>query len=92
MKRRQQGCPGGGYPDPRALDGSGEVTCSACPCCGAESGCDYGAEPTEERLLALRRRWFIDLKGKWWSAKQPPPQGWNPQTQLQMARMKVPPA
>ena len=90
MKIAKQGCPVCGFPDHEALDDSGANTFKTCPCCGAVSGCDYGVEVKDDRLLALRRAWFIDHKGKWWSAKQLPPKGWNPQAQLKTASLKMP--
>jgi hypothetical protein len=84
-----RGCPVCGFPDFDALDGR-STTFEICPSCGVESGYAYQEEIEEEHLLRLRRHWFIEEEGRWWSSNSEPPEGWNPHTQLLNAGLSIP--
>ena len=92
MKRKieSRGCPVCGFPEFQALDNSRRVTWEICPACSAESGYEYQAETEEEHLFDLRRRWFVERGGAWWSPHQKSPAGWNAREQLQKAGLSVP--
>jgi len=87
---KPEGCPVCGYPEIGVLDDHGCTTFEICDCCGAESGYQYGADATEERLLELRRAWFHSRAAKWHSTIRKPPAGWAPVAQLRSAGLKVP--
>ena len=48
-----------------------------CPCCGNEFGYDDATRTFDE----LRREWIVNGM-RWFSRSSPPPQDWNPVTQL----------
>jgi len=80
-----KGCPVCGYPEFDALDEFGCTTFQICPSCGVESGYGYGADVDSEHLQKLRRQWFVEERGHWWSTARPAPDGWDAQTQLERA-------
>jgi hypothetical protein len=62
-----------------------------CPCCGTEFGYDDFAENSDDRArrwIELRQQWLSRDAG-WFSSAIPPPDGWNPYTQLVRANLAV---
>src|SRR5260221_380996 len=84
------GCPVCGYPDFTAIEPTGGVTCEICPSCSAESGYEYQEDVEEAHLVELRRRWFIEKNGAWWSLDKKSPEGWNSREQLIRAGFSIP--
>ncbi len=82
-------CPVCGFPgltEP-PVDVTGSPTYSICPCCGVQ----FGADDQEHTHVELRREW-IQGGAQWWSQNQPPPDGWNADTQLKAAGFNGPAA
>lgn len=84
-----RGCPVCGYPDFDALDEVGCTTFDICPCCGVESGYEYGPDVVAKHLEELRRHWFVEESARWWSTTTPAPAGWDACAQLDKAGLPV---
>lgn len=78
-----QGCPVCGHPAIDVLDNFKCATFEICPCCGVESGYEFGTEVTLKHLEKLRYRWFVEQGGQWWSTAIPAPADWNARIQME---------
>lgn len=90
VKVPRHGCPVCGFPDFDALDEFDCANFAICPCCGAESGYEYGAEAEEIHLRRLRWDWFVQRGGHWWGRTRKPPVGWDARAQLERAGFSIP--
>ena len=75
-------CPVCGFPDLTEphVDVTGSPTYSICPCCGVQ----FGADDQDKTHQELRQAW-VQGGAQWWSQNQPPPDGWDADTQLKAA-------
>jgi hypothetical protein len=77
------GCPVCGYPDFVAFeDKLGVTTYEICPCCGVQSGYEYGEKATTDDFSRLRQKWISERGGAWWSNAHKQPEGWDHISQM----------
>lgn len=84
--KKISGCPVCGYPDFVAFDDTfGLTTFEICPCCGVQSGYEYGEDSAISDFLRLRQTWIGERGGTWWSEAHSQPDGWDYDAQLMKA-------
>jgi hypothetical protein len=83
-----QGCPICGYKEINVLDEFNCTTFEICESCGSESGCEYNQHSSVEHLNKIRIKWIVANKCKWWGRKSLKPKNWNPQKQMELAKIE----